>query len=73
MENHEYVVGLSFTTEGRKYAIHIALRSIDSIVVKAGSVEEAEAQADQIRSALEEYANSAATSRALCAEELLFQ
>jgi hypothetical protein len=57
MERDDYVVRVSFTTEGVQYPIHIALRTMRGIVVRAASEEEAEAQADQIKNALEEYAN----------------
>ena len=57
MTTNQYLIGLSFSTEGDKQPIHIALQQLTGVAVKAASVEEAEAQADQIMHALEAYAN----------------
>jgi hypothetical protein len=56
---------LSFSTEGNKQAIHVALQQLTGVAVKAASVEQAEAQADQIMHALEAHAND--TGRAASA------
>lgn len=60
MTIREYEVGISFATKGVKRPIHAALGSMAGVVIRAASIEEAEAQADQIRSALEDYANGIA-------------
>ncbi|HZE04284.1 MAG TPA: hypothetical protein VE127_03605 [Solirubrobacteraceae bacterium] len=57
MTTNEYLIGLSFSTEGDKQPIHVALQQLTGVTVKAASLEEAEAQADQILHALEAYAN----------------
>lgn len=56
-----YEVGLRFTVDGRlgppRKALHGALEAVRAVVVQASSVEEAEAQVDQIRVALEHQAD----------------
>lgn len=59
MTTNEYLIALSFSTEGDKHPIHVALQQLTGVAVKAASFEEAEAQADQIMQALEAYANGA--------------
>lgn len=56
-----YEVGLRFTVDDRlsprRKALHGALEKVRAVVVEASSVEEAEAQVDQIRVALEHEAD----------------
>jgi len=54
---HLYDVGVRFTVDEtvppHRHALHTALEKVRAVTVQAASVEEAEAQVDQIRSALE--------------------
>ena len=56
-----YEVGLRFTVDNRLWpprtALHGALETVRAVVVEASSLEEAEAQVDQIRVALEHEAD----------------
>lgn len=56
-EKRLYDVGLRFTVDDavppRRHALHAALEKVRSVTVAASSLEEAEAQVDQIRVALE--------------------
>ena len=60
-ETGRYEVGLRFTVDDRlrppRKALHGALETVRAVVVEASSVEEAEAQVDQIRVALEHEAD----------------
>ncbi len=56
-----YEVGLRFTVDDRlgppRKAMHGALETVRAVIVEASSVEAAEAQVDQIRTALEHEAD----------------
>lgn len=56
-EKRTYAVGLRFTVNDgvppRRTALHTALQTVRAVTVEASTVEEAEAQVDQIRIALE--------------------
>ncbi len=60
-ENGRYEVGLRFVVDNSlgppRKALHGALETVRAVVVEASSVEEAEAQVDQIRAALEHEAD----------------
>jgi hypothetical protein len=59
-----YEIGLRFTVDNRlgppRKALHGALETVRGVVVQASSLEEAEAQVDQIRLALEHEADRSA-------------
>jgi hypothetical protein len=56
-EKRTYEVGLRFTVDDglppRRSALHVALEKVRAVIVEVSSIEEAEAQVDQIRVALE--------------------
>jgi hypothetical protein len=56
-ETRLYDVGLRFTVDDslppRRRALHVALEKVRAVTVEASSLEEAEAQVDQVRAALE--------------------
>lgn len=60
-EKRIYDVGLRFTVDNarppQRTALHSALEAVRGVTVEASSVEEAEAQVDQIRVALERAAD----------------
>lgn len=60
-ETARYEIGLRFTVDNclrpPRKALHGALETVRAVVVEASSVEEAEAQVDQIRVALEHEAD----------------
>ncbi len=60
-ETRLYEVGLHFTVDDGlgppRKALHGALESVRAVLVEASSIEEAEAQVDQIRAALEREAD----------------
>lgn len=63
-ETRLYEVGLRFTVDDsippRRHALHGALEKVRAVTVEASSLEEAEAQVDQVRVALEYAADRAA-------------
>ena len=67
-EKRTYDVGLRFTVDGtcppQRSALHTALETVRGVSVEASSVEEAEAQVDQIRVALERTADQRGFPRA---------
>jgi hypothetical protein len=56
-----YEVGLRFSVDNNlpppRSALHGALETVRAVIVEASDAEEAEAQVDQIRLALEDYAD----------------